>query len=555
MTGQAAGQIAWRTVFGLTHRYIVGKSEFSRMAQVTEERVLAALRSVIDPDREADLVSLGMIAGLVIKDGNVGFAIEVDPQRGPQLEPLRKAAEKAVEALPEVLSVTAVLTAHSARGAEPPPGPQQRPAPGGPLGERPMVPGIKSIVAVASGKGGVGKSTTAVNLALGLAAGGRRVGMFDADIYGPSQPRMMGITGRPISRDGQTLEPMQNFGVKVMSMGFLVAEETPMIWRGPMVMSALQQMLRDVNWGELDIMIVDLPPGTGDAQLTMAQQVPLSGAVIVSTPQDIALLDARKGLNMFRQVDVPVLGIIENMSYFVCPHCGHDTPIFGHGGARREAERLGTEFLGEIALDIEIRETSDSDPRDLRQRPADRRLPPRQRTRPQLPGDRRPDLGKGRPGTRRAGSQAAEHRDAVRPRRGGAVAAVDLCHCRRRRRRLSLRQSRRPVRGPVAVRYLRGVMRKSRTSSLSVALLAGACLVAGVLPAAGQTGWEQDLAEQMIDEFDCRVAYFTNVVEREVDGQRTVFAKVHCEDKRAYDAVLDPSDPFFQIRECELDAC
>jgi ATP-binding protein involved in chromosome partitioning len=330
------------------------------MAQVTEERVLAALRSVIDPDREADIVSLGMVAGLIVKDGHVGFAIEVDPKRGPQLEPLRKAAEKAVEAMPEVLSVTAVLTAHSAKGAAAPPPPaQHRPGRGGPDAARPLVPGVRSIVAVASGKGGVGKSTTAANLALGLAAAGHRVGLLDADIYGPSQPRMMGVTGRPISRDGKTLEPMQNYGVKVMSMGFLVEEETPMIWRGPMVMSAIQQMLRDVNWGELDIMIVDLPPGTGDAQLTMAQQVPLSGAVIVSTPQDIALLDARKGLNMFRKVDVPVLGIIENMSTFICPNCGHASHIFSHGGARREAERLGTEFLGEIPLHIDIRETSD----------------------------------------------------------------------------------------------------------------------------------------------------------------------------------------------------
>jgi len=329
------------------------------MTQVTESQVMAALEGVVDAERDADIVSLGMVSGLVIKDGNVGFAIEVDPKRGADMEPLRKAAEKAVEALPQVLSVTAVLTAHRAKGAADAAPPPQQPAAGGGTDERPLVPGVKSIVAVASGKGGVGKSTTAVNLALGLAAGGHRVGVLDADIYGPSQPRMMGISGRPTSHDGKTLEPMQNYGVKVMSMGFLVAEDTPMIWRGPMVMSALQQMLRDVNWGELDVLVVDLPPGTGDAQLTMAQQVPLTGAVIVSTPQDIALLDARKGLNMFRKVDVPVLGIVENMSYFLCPNCGHNTPIFGHGGARREADKLGMEFLGEIPLDIEIRETSD----------------------------------------------------------------------------------------------------------------------------------------------------------------------------------------------------
>jgi ATP-binding protein involved in chromosome partitioning len=219
---------------------------------------------------------------------------------------------------------------------------------------------IRNVVAVASGKGGVGKSTVAANLALGLKANGLSVGVLDADIYGPSMPRMLGISGRPASRDGKALQPMRNHGIKCMSMGFLVPEDTPMIWRGPMVMSALQQMLRDVEWGELDVMVVDMPPGTGDAQLTMAQQVPLAGAVIVSTPQDIALLDARKGLNMFRRVDVPVLGFVENMSYFRCPHCGERSDIFSHGGAQREAERLGVEFLGEVPLDILIRETSDA---------------------------------------------------------------------------------------------------------------------------------------------------------------------------------------------------
>jgi ATP-binding protein involved in chromosome partitioning len=332
------------------------------MSGLTEQQVLAALRQIVDPDRGKDIVSLGMVPGVQLREGHVGFAIEVDPQRGPKLEPLRRAAEKAVEALPGVLSVTAVLTAQKAPGAA-------RPAPaaahghkqGAPAGAaaKPMVPGVRSIIAVASGKGGVGKSTVAVNLALGLAAIGLKIGLLDADIYGPSMPRMLGITGRPNSRDGKALEPMTNYGLKCMSMGFLVAEDTPMIWRGPMVMSALQQMLRDVQWGELDVMVVDMPPGTGDAQLTMAQQVPLSGAVIVSTPQDIALLDARKGLNMFRKVDVPVLGIVENMSYFLCPHCGERSEIFSHGGARREAEKLGVEFLGEVPLDIVIRETSD----------------------------------------------------------------------------------------------------------------------------------------------------------------------------------------------------
>jgi ATP-binding protein involved in chromosome partitioning len=330
------------------------------MAAVTERHILDALGQIRDPDKGSDIVSLKMVSGIVIRDGNVGFAIEVEPERGPRLEPLRKAAEAAVEVLPGVLSVTAVLTAESRQ-----PAPAQRPAPhahgqaAGAASQRGAVAGVGAIIAVASGKGGVGKSTVAANLALGLKANGLSVGVLDADIYGPSMPRMLGISGRPTSADGKTLRPMENYGIKCMSMGFLVPEDTAMIWRGPMVMSALNQMLRDVLWGELDIMVVDLPPGTGDAQLTMAQQVPLAGAVIVSTPQDIALIDARRGLSMFQKVDVPVLGIIENMSYFLCPHCGERSEIFSHGGARREAERLGCEFLGEVPLDLAIRETSD----------------------------------------------------------------------------------------------------------------------------------------------------------------------------------------------------
>jgi ATP-binding protein involved in chromosome partitioning len=328
----------------------------------TEEAVLAALKTVIDPDKQRDVVALGMVQGLAVRDGHVGFTLEVERERGPKLEPLRQAAERAVEAIPGVLSVTAVLTAQSAARPAAQPQPQPRGHAHGHEHGQPgkiLAPGVKAIIAVASGKGGVGKSTTAANLALALGANGLKVGVLDADIYGPSMPRMLGISGRPSSPDGKTLEPMRNYGIKVMSMGFLVAEDTPMIWRGPMVQSALQQMLKDVNWGELDVLVVDMPPGTGDAQLTMAQQVPLAGAVIVSTPQDIALLDARKGLNMFRKVDVPVLGIVENMSYFLCPHCGERSEIFAHGGARKEAERLGAEFLGEVPLDIVIRETSD----------------------------------------------------------------------------------------------------------------------------------------------------------------------------------------------------
>lgn len=340
------------------------------MAQVSEAQVLDALSTVIDPDGGKDIVSLGMLSGLVLRDGHVAFSIEVDPRRGAQAEPLRYAAEKAVERLTGVLSVSAILTAHRDAPAGRPASPQAAHSHAGhshatataapaQAAQKPLLPGVKAIIAVASGKGGVGKSTTAANLALAMAANGLKVGLLDADIYGPSMPRMLGITGKPVSPDGKHMEPMENYGIKVMSIGFLVAEDTPMIWRGPMVMSALQQMMRDVNWGQLDVLVVDMPPGTGDAQLTMSQQVPLAGAVIVSTPQDIALLDARKGLNMFRRVDVPVLGIIENMSYFCCPNCGHRSDIFSHGGARKEADALGMEFLGEIPLKIEIRETSD----------------------------------------------------------------------------------------------------------------------------------------------------------------------------------------------------
>ena len=334
------------------------------MAQVSDQEILEALKGVTDPDRNADIVSLEMVSGLAVKDGNVAFSIEVDPERGDRLEPVRKAAEDAVMGLAGVVSVSAVLTAERQPGPRSPSPPGQAAAPAAAPGpehqeQKPLVPGVGAIIAVASGKGGVGKSTVAVNLALGMAAAGHKIGVLDADIYGPSMPRMMGITGRPASPDGKILIPMENYGVKCMSIGFLVAEDTPMIWRGPMVMGALQQMLRDVKWGELDVLVVDMPPGTGDAQLTMAQSVPLAGAVLVSTPQDIALLDARRGLNMFQRVNVPVLGIIENMSYFNCPNCGHRTEIFSHGGAKAEAEKLGVDFLGEVPLDVAIRETSD----------------------------------------------------------------------------------------------------------------------------------------------------------------------------------------------------
>ncbi|MEK9671720.1 MAG: iron-sulfur cluster carrier protein ApbC [Rhodospirillaceae bacterium] len=343
------------------------------MAVLDQQRILDALDAVIDPNSGKSIIAASMVKGLQMKDGHVAFAIEIDPKTAAKMEAVRKQAEKAVHAIDGVLTVTAVLTAERQGGqgggnAAPPP---QSGRPGGHQGHGhghghghptpgpQLLPGVGAIVAVASGKGGVGKSTTAVNLALGMAAEGHRVGLLDADIYGPSMPRMMGISGQPTSEDGKTLDPMENYGVKVMSMGFLVDEETPMIWRGPMVQSALEQMMRDVNWGELDVLVVDMPPGTGDAQLTMAQRVPLTGAVIVSTPQDIALLDARKGLNMFRKVDVPVFGIVENMSYFACPHCGERTEIFSHGGAEREADRLGVDFLGGVPLHLDIRTHAD----------------------------------------------------------------------------------------------------------------------------------------------------------------------------------------------------
>ena len=354
---------------------------FFKMAALTDRDVLAALHTVIDNERGGSIVSLDMVKGVTLRGGNVGFMIEVDAARGPYMEPLRKAAEDAVMRLPGVTSVSAVLTAERASGAggaeraavPAPAAPQGadvmqarrqaaggRPGTAGAPAAKPFVPGVKHIVAVASGKGGVGKSTVAVNLALGLVAEGKRVGLLDADIYGPSVPRMMGIKGKPEPTDDKRLKPMEAYGLKCMSMGFLVPEDSPMIWRGPMVIGALEQLLRDVAWGELDVLIVDMPPGTGDAQLTMAQRVPLAGAVIVSTPQDIALLDARKGINMFKKVEVPLLGIVENMSTFVCPNCNHESHIFGHGGAKAEAEKIGVECLGEIPLHIAIRETSDA---------------------------------------------------------------------------------------------------------------------------------------------------------------------------------------------------
>ena len=327
---------------------------------VSKEQVLAALAKVASPDGRA-LTDAKVLSDVVVSDGKVFFSITVDAAAVKAWEPVRKAAEEAVRAAPGVQSALVALTAERKGGPAPQPAGRPAARAAHPADKvQPGVPGVDAVIAVASGKGGVGKSTTAVNLALGLRDLGLKVGMLDADIYGPSLPKLLAIKEKPQTIGGNRLKPIERYGLTVMSIGFLIDEETPMIWRGPMVMSAITQMLREVEWGKLDVMVVDMPPGTGDAQLTMAQQVPLKGAVIVSTPQDLALIDARRGVAMFKRVDVPVLGVVENMSYFLCPSCGTRSDIFGHGGAQKEAERLGVPFLGEVPLHMTIREKSDS---------------------------------------------------------------------------------------------------------------------------------------------------------------------------------------------------
>lgn len=328
---------------------------------VTQADILRALELVKLPASGQSLTASGRIGQVLVDGGKVIFSIGIDPTEAPAMEPVRKAAESAVSGLPGVSQVLVGLTAEKAPSSNAAQARQQAhgQAPGSPTPKAAGVPGVKQIIAVASGKGGVGKSTTTANLAVALATLGLKVGVLDADIYGPSVPKIFGITGKPRLVSGRTLAPMEAYGLKIMSIGFLIDEETPMIWRGPMVISAITQMLREVAWGELDVLVVDMPPGTGDAQLTMAQQTPLAGAVIVSTPQDLALLDARRGVAMFKKVEVPILGVVENMSYFICPECGTRSDIFAHGGARHEAERLGVPFLGEVPLAMSIRETSD----------------------------------------------------------------------------------------------------------------------------------------------------------------------------------------------------
>jgi ATP-binding protein involved in chromosome partitioning len=349
---------------------------------VTQQQVLDALARVMSP-RGIALPHADVLSAITASDGKVFFSINVDAAEARAWENVRAQAEAAVRAIPGVTVAMIALTAERKAGsAAPPPVPQPQPhrhAPGhshggiqpaashrppqggqSPMSKQAEIPGIAAVIAVASGKGGVGKSTTALNLALGLRDQGLRVGLLDADIYGPSVPRLTGIREKPQLNADKKMIPITRFGLSIMSIGFLVEEDTAMIWRGPMVMSAITQMLRDVAWGTLDVLVVDMPPGTGDAQLTLAQNVPLKGAIIISTPQDLSLIDARRGLAMFKKVGVPVLGIVENMSYFQCPHCGTRSDIFGHGGARHEAESLGVPFLGEIPLHMSIRATSDA---------------------------------------------------------------------------------------------------------------------------------------------------------------------------------------------------
>lgn len=322
---------------------------------LTRETVLETLKTISDPASGQDVVAAGIMRALTVDGDSVRFVFEIDPARAEVYEPLRAEAEAKVKALPGVANVSAMMTAHSQKAPPPDLKPSRPAEPKGPQ----QIPGVKKIIAVASGKGGVGKSTVSANIACALAQAGKNVGLLDADVYGPSQPRMLGVSGRPASPDGKTILPLRNHGVTMMSIGLMTNEDQAVVWRGPMLMGALQQMMTQVQWGALDVLIVDLPPGTGDVQMTLSQKAHVDGAIIVSTPQDVALIDARKGIDMFQKLNVPILGMIENMSTHICSNCGHEEHVFGHGGVAAEAAKLGVPLLAEVPLHLDVRLAAD----------------------------------------------------------------------------------------------------------------------------------------------------------------------------------------------------
>ena len=322
---------------------------------ITRDAVLDALKTLKDPVSGSDIVAAGIVRALTLEGANVRFVLEIDPAKSDLYTPIRTAAEAAVAGLAGVEKVSALMTAHSTKAPPPDLKPNKPATPQGPQ----KIPGIAKIIAVASGKGGVGKSTVSANLACALAQAGKRVGLLDADVYGPSQPRMLGVSGRPASPDGKTILPLRNHGVTMMSIGLMTNDDQAVVWRGPMLMGALQQMMMQVQWGALDVLIVDLPPGTGDVQMTLAQKAEVDGAIVVSTPQDVALIDARKGIDMFHKLNVPILGLIENMSTHICSNCGHEEHIFGHGGVAAEAQKLNVPLLAEVPLHLDVRLAAD----------------------------------------------------------------------------------------------------------------------------------------------------------------------------------------------------
>jgi len=323
---------------------------------LSRDTVTAALKTVADPVAGGDIMASGVVRALnVADDGAVRFVMEIPPSQAKAYESVKAQAETVLSSLTGIGAISIAMTGHTEKGPPPDLKPRRAAEPAGPQ----AIPGVDRLIAIASGKGGVGKSTVSANLACALAQQGRRVGLLDADVYGPSQPRMLGISGRPASPDGKIILPMRNHGVTMMSIGLMTNEDQAVVWRGPMLMGALQQMMMQVQWGALDVLLVDLPPGTGDVQMTLAQKAQVDGAIIVSTPQDVALLDARKGIDMFQQFKVPILGMIENMSTHICSQCGHEEHIFGHGGVAAEAEKLGVPLLADVPLDLQIRLASD----------------------------------------------------------------------------------------------------------------------------------------------------------------------------------------------------